>query len=59
MRTDDFLTTKISWMHRQKNFHTLGAPLCAREFRYYDYLGKNNKIALKVEYVLQVNFLPI
>ena len=26
-RTDDFLKTKMSWMHRQPNFLTHGAPL--------------------------------
>ena len=31
VRTDDFLRTKISWMHRQPNFLTHGAPLRARE----------------------------
>ena len=31
LRTDDFLRTKISWMHKLQNFLTHGAPLRARE----------------------------
>ena len=31
VRTDDFLRTKISWIHRLPNFLTHGAPL--RAFR--------------------------
>ena len=39
VRTDDFLRTKISWMHSLPNFLTHGAPLRARELRYEnDYL---------------------
>ena len=30
-RTDDFLRTKISWMHRLPNFLTHGAPLRAQQ----------------------------
>ena len=29
-RTDDFVRTKISWMHRKPNFINHGAPLRAR-----------------------------
>ena len=48
VRTDDFLRTKISWMHRLLNFLTHDAPLRAkraRELRYQVRLGesKSNK----------------
>ena len=35
LRTDDFLRSKISWMYSLPNFLTYGAPLRARERRYY------------------------
>ena len=33
LRTDDIVRTKISWMHRQPNFLTYGAPLRALRAR--------------------------
>ena len=45
LRTDDFLRTKISWMHSLPNFLTHGASLRAlraRELRYnYEKRGGN------------------
>ena len=47
--TDDFLRTRISWMHRQPHFLTHGAPLCARELCY------DHKLTLKYLYSAEIN----
>lgn len=37
-QTDNFVTTKMYWMHRQSNFITRGAQLRTRELRYKPFL---------------------